>query len=197
MSGNAFAITINPVRRENTDYRVVPKNVNPINARNPTARTYYECGSTDHFKEACPRSTQRTPRHGLHLTKLIALGSLDIICKEEGLLGLKDFKMILRVTTAQLVLLVVNTAGTKVNAAGLQLLEELLLTPWSIKGGPMALVDIQVLIVVKQLRRIRVPIVKVRWNSRQGPEFTWECEDQFRKKYPHLFTKTEPSSSTV
>ncbi|GJS93863.1 putative reverse transcriptase domain-containing protein [Tanacetum coccineum] len=43
---------------------------------------------------------------------------------------------------------------------------------------------------VKQLRRSRVPIVKVRWNSRRGPEFTWEREDQFRKKYPHLFTKT-------
>ncbi|GJR79157.1 reverse transcriptase domain-containing protein [Tanacetum coccineum] len=27
-----------------------------------------------------------------------------------------------------------------------------------------------------------------------GPEFTWEREDQFRKKYPHLFTKTAPSS---
>ncbi|GKB82964.1 hypothetical protein Tco_0949859, partial [Tanacetum coccineum] len=50
---------------------------------------------------------------------------------------------------------------------------------------------------VKQLRRIRVPIVKVRWNSRRGPEFTWEREDQFRKKYPHLFTKTAPSSSAV
>ncbi|GJW15816.1 putative reverse transcriptase domain-containing protein [Tanacetum coccineum] len=50
---------------------------------------------------------------------------------------------------------------------------------------------------VKQLRRSRVPIVKVRWNSRRGPEFTWEREDQFRKKYPHLFTKTAPSSSTV
>ncbi|GJY45501.1 putative reverse transcriptase domain-containing protein [Tanacetum coccineum] len=37
-----------------------------------------------------------------------------------------------------------NTAGTKVYAAGLQLLEELLLTPWSIKGGSRALVDIQV-----------------------------------------------------
>ncbi|GJU18739.1 putative ribonuclease H-like domain-containing protein, partial [Tanacetum coccineum] len=49
---------------------------------------------------------------------------------------------------------------------------------------------------VKQLRRSRVPIVKVRWNSRRGPEFTWEREDQFRKKYPHLFTKTAPSSST-
>ncbi|GJW20284.1 hypothetical protein Tco_0030906 [Tanacetum coccineum] len=37
----------------------------------------------------------------------------------------------------------------------------------------------------------------VRWNSRRGPEFTWECEDQFRKKYPHLFTKTAPSSSAA
>ncbi|GJX01825.1 putative reverse transcriptase domain-containing protein [Tanacetum coccineum] len=50
---------------------------------------------------------------------------------------------------------------------------------------------------VKQLRRSRVPIVKVRWNSRRGPEFTWEREDQFRKKYPHLFTKTAPSSSAM
>ncbi|GJU12183.1 hypothetical protein Tco_1134579 [Tanacetum coccineum] len=50
---------------------------------------------------------------------------------------------------------------------------------------------------VKQLRQSHVPIVKVRWNSRRGPEFTWEREDQFRKKYPHLFTKTAPSSSVV
>ncbi|GJV72456.1 hypothetical protein Tco_1492451 [Tanacetum coccineum] len=50
---------------------------------------------------------------------------------------------------------------------------------------------------VKQLRRSRVPIAKVRWNSRRGPEFTWEQEDQFRKKYPHLFTKIAPSSSAV
>ncbi|GJR10504.1 hypothetical protein Tco_0793156 [Tanacetum coccineum] len=32
---------------------------------------------------------------------------------------------------------------------------------------------------VKQLRRSSVPIVKVRWNSRRCPEFTWEREDQF------------------
>ncbi|GKA17546.1 hypothetical protein Tco_0697383 [Tanacetum coccineum] len=50
---------------------------------------------------------------------------------------------------------------------------------------------------VKQLSRSRVPIVKVRWNSRRGPEFTWEREYQFRKKYLHLFTKTAPSSSVV
>ncbi|GKA85864.1 putative reverse transcriptase domain-containing protein [Tanacetum coccineum] len=50
---------------------------------------------------------------------------------------------------------------------------------------------------VKQLRQSRVPIVKVRWNSKRGPEFTWEREDQFWKKYPHLFTKTAPSSSAA
>ncbi|GKD30419.1 putative reverse transcriptase domain-containing protein, partial [Tanacetum coccineum] len=50
---------------------------------------------------------------------------------------------------------------------------------------------------VKRLRQSHVPIVKVRWNSRRGPEFTWEHEDQFRKKYPHLFTETTPSSSAA
>nr|GFB48434.1 putative reverse transcriptase domain-containing protein [Tanacetum cinerariifolium] len=50
---------------------------------------------------------------------------------------------------------------------------------------------------VKRLRNSRVPIVKVRWNSRRGPEFTWEREDQFKKKYPHLFTKTAPSPSAA
>ncbi|GJW24829.1 putative reverse transcriptase domain-containing protein, partial [Tanacetum coccineum] len=50
---------------------------------------------------------------------------------------------------------------------------------------------------VKRLKRSRIPLVKVRWNSRRGPEFTWEREDQFRKKYPHLFTKTAPSSSAA
>ncbi|GJZ41742.1 putative reverse transcriptase domain-containing protein [Tanacetum coccineum] len=50
---------------------------------------------------------------------------------------------------------------------------------------------------VKRLNRSRIPIIKVRWNSMRGPEFTWEREDQFRKKYQHLFTKTAPSSSVA
>ncbi|GKF01678.1 hypothetical protein Tco_0028601 [Tanacetum coccineum] len=92
-TGNAFAITANPVRREYTgatpkyancnlhhspespcracfncnhlgylakDYRVVPRMVNPVNARNLTAAhgTCYECGSTDNFKASCPRLNQ-------------------------------------------------------------------------------------------------------------------------------------------
>ncbi|GJZ19922.1 putative reverse transcriptase domain-containing protein [Tanacetum coccineum] len=50
---------------------------------------------------------------------------------------------------------------------------------------------------VKRLNQSRIPIIKVQWNSRRGPEFTWEREDQFRKKYPHVFTKTAPSSSVA
>ncbi|GJX74413.1 putative reverse transcriptase domain-containing protein [Tanacetum coccineum] len=34
---------------------------------------------------------------------------------------------------------------------------------------------------VKRLKQSCIPIIKVRWNSRRGPEFTWEREDQFRK----------------
>nr|GFA40963.1 hypothetical protein [Tanacetum cinerariifolium] len=37
------------------DCRGMPRNVNPVNARNPTVRACYECGSTDHIMYACPR----------------------------------------------------------------------------------------------------------------------------------------------
>nr|GEV95340.1 putative reverse transcriptase domain-containing protein [Tanacetum cinerariifolium] len=50
---------------------------------------------------------------------------------------------------------------------------------------------------VKRLKQSRILIIKVRWNSRRGPEFTWEREDQFRKKYPQLFTKTAPSTNAA
>ncbi|GJY78793.1 hypothetical protein Tco_0484594 [Tanacetum coccineum] len=49
---------------------------------------------------------------------------------------------------------------------------------------------------IKRLKRSWIPLVKVRWNSRRGPEFTWECEDSFKKKYPHLFTNRASSSTT-
>ncbi|GJS19632.1 reverse transcriptase domain-containing protein [Tanacetum coccineum] len=92
-TGNVFATTANPVRREYTgaapkcancnlhhspkspccacfnynrlghlakDCRVVPRMVNLVNARSPTAThgACFECGSTDHFKVACPRLNQ-------------------------------------------------------------------------------------------------------------------------------------------
>ncbi|GKE25300.1 putative reverse transcriptase domain-containing protein [Tanacetum coccineum] len=48
-TGNAFSSTASP------DCRGVPRNVNPVNARNPTVRACYECGSTDHVRSTCPR----------------------------------------------------------------------------------------------------------------------------------------------
>ncbi|GJU49653.1 hypothetical protein Tco_1219208 [Tanacetum coccineum] len=50
---------------------------------------------------------------------------------------------------------------------------------------------------VKKLKRRRIPLVKVRWNSRQGAEYTWEREDQFRKKYLNLFSEPVLSSSAA
>ncbi|GKA53310.1 putative reverse transcriptase domain-containing protein [Tanacetum coccineum] len=48
---------------------------------------------------------------------------------------------------------------------------------------------------IKQLRQSRIPIVKVRWNSKRGPEFTWEREDEIRAKYPHLFSSISSKSN--
>ncbi|GJT50294.1 putative reverse transcriptase domain-containing protein [Tanacetum coccineum] len=52
---------------------------------------------------------------------------------------------------------------------------------------PVEIVDKE----VKRLKQSRIPIVKVCWNSQRGPEFTWEREDQIKKKYPHLFTSKD------
>ncbi|GJT63943.1 putative reverse transcriptase domain-containing protein [Tanacetum coccineum] len=100
-TGNAFSMTANPVRKENTgawpkcttcnffhapggpchtcfnyncsghlarDCKVVPRNVNPVNVRNPTpARgACHECGSTDHFRPACPRLNRARGPGGNH-----------------------------------------------------------------------------------------------------------------------------------
>ncbi|GJS60167.1 putative reverse transcriptase domain-containing protein [Tanacetum coccineum] len=37
---------------------------------------------------------------------------------------------------------------------------------------------------VKSLKRGKISLVKVRWNSKRGPEFTWEREDHMKSKYP-------------
>nr|GEX28952.1 hypothetical protein [Tanacetum cinerariifolium] len=49
---------------------------------------------------------------------------------------------------------------------------------------------------IKRLNRSRIPLVKVRWTSRRGLEFTWEREDFFKQKHPHLFTHQILSPTT-
>ena len=56
---------------------------------------------------------------------------------------------------------------------------------------PVEIVDRE----IKRLKRSHIPIVKVCWNSRRGPEYTWEREDEIKRKYPHLFSN--PSSNTT
>ena len=45
---------------------------------------------------------------------------------------------------------------------------------------------------IKKLKQNIIPIIKVLWNSRLGPGYTWERMDQMWLKYPHLFTEPEP-----
>ncbi|GJR32429.1 putative reverse transcriptase domain-containing protein [Tanacetum coccineum] len=49
---------------------------------------------------------------------------------------------------------------------------------------------------IKKLKRRKIALVKVRWNSKRDPEFTWEHEDHMRIKYPQLFVDrvVEPAS---
>ncbi|GJT68042.1 putative reverse transcriptase domain-containing protein [Tanacetum coccineum] len=45
---------------------------------------------------------------------------------------------------------------------------------------------------VKRLKQRCIRIMKIRWNLRRGPEFTWERENQMKKKYPHLSLTLRP-----
>ncbi|GJW72073.1 putative reverse transcriptase domain-containing protein [Tanacetum coccineum] len=49
---------------------------------------------------------------------------------------------------------------------------------------------------VKKLKRSRILIAKVRWNSKREPEFTWEREDLMKTKYPNLFDKRVDGSTS-
>ncbi|KAI3797668.1 hypothetical protein L1987_32929 [Smallanthus sonchifolius] len=47
---------------------------------------------------------------------------------------------------------------------------------------------------VKTLKCSKIAIFKVRWNSKRGPEFTWERGDQMMRKYPNLFKHSTSNS---
>ncbi|GJY65767.1 reverse transcriptase domain-containing protein [Tanacetum coccineum] len=81
-TGNAFATTINPVERERTwDCKVVPRNVNSVNARNPAAarRACYEGRSTDHYKSACLRLNRAQGPGGNHPNQALANNGARVV----------------------------------------------------------------------------------------------------------------------
>ncbi|GJZ22786.1 hypothetical protein Tco_0559825 [Tanacetum coccineum] len=58
---------------------------------------------------------------------------------------------------------------------------------------PVEVIDCE----IKQLKRSRITIVKVRWNSKRGPEFTWKREDEICAKYPYLFSIITSTSNQI
>ncbi|GKA12820.1 reverse transcriptase domain-containing protein, partial [Tanacetum coccineum] len=58
-------------------------------------------------------------------------------------------------------------------------------------GEPVEIIDRE----VKTLKRSEISIVKVRWNSKCGPEFTWEREDHMKSRYPEQFVANAGESS--
>ncbi|GJU34697.1 putative reverse transcriptase domain-containing protein [Tanacetum coccineum] len=54
------------------DCNGVPRNVNPVNTRNPADRACYECGSTDHVRSACPRLNRAQEPEGNHPNQVAA-----------------------------------------------------------------------------------------------------------------------------
>ncbi|GJZ03944.1 putative reverse transcriptase domain-containing protein, partial [Tanacetum coccineum] len=75
----------------------------------------------------------------------------------------------------------------------LRLLEELIgAHKWGPHSMSLKIIDRE----IKSLKRSRIPLVKVCWNLKRGPEFTWEREDYMKSKYPQLFVDhaVEPTS---
>ncbi|GJY67600.1 reverse transcriptase domain-containing protein [Tanacetum coccineum] len=72
-TGNAFATTVN------SDCGGVPRNVNPVNARNPTVRTCYRCGSTDHVRSACPRLNRAQGPEENHQNQVAANNGVRVV----------------------------------------------------------------------------------------------------------------------
>ncbi|GJZ48981.1 hypothetical protein Tco_0603171 [Tanacetum coccineum] len=48
---------------------------------------------------------------------------------------------------------------------------------------------------IRILKRSKISLVKVCWNSKRGPEFTWEREDYMKSKYPQLFVNRADESA--
>nr|GEZ80703.1 putative reverse transcriptase domain-containing protein [Tanacetum cinerariifolium] len=65
------------------NYRSVPRNVNPVNARNPTVRVCYERGSIDHVKSGCPR-LNRAQRIERNHPNQVAANNGDQVVETKG-----------------------------------------------------------------------------------------------------------------
>ncbi|GJS75783.1 putative reverse transcriptase domain-containing protein [Tanacetum coccineum] len=147
---------------------------------NQRTLTCYECGNQGHYRSDCPELKNRnhgnqaegTEARGMEGPCRAESSHLKTSCQENKFSNY--IKFCVRIHEARLLRFEIDE--------NLRFVEE-----------PIEIVERD----VKKLKRRRIPLVKVRWNSRQGAEYTWEREDQFRKKYPNLFPKSVLSSSAA
>ncbi|GJV34215.1 putative reverse transcriptase domain-containing protein [Tanacetum coccineum] len=93
------------------DCRGMPRNVNPVNARNLTARVCYERGSTDHVRSACPRLHRAQGPGGNHSNQ-VAANNGGIEPSELG------FRYEIEITSGQLVEIDKVIKGCKLEIEG-------------------------------------------------------------------------------
>ncbi|GKA69096.1 reverse transcriptase domain-containing protein [Tanacetum coccineum] len=173
----------------------LPKRQNVVHLRrwdcsaatnNQRTLTCYECGNQGHYKSDCPKLKNRN--HGNQAEGkdhvMLRVVTLKPVIKKQlssyikavspwkgvvrfgkrGKLNPRDagpFKALARVEALAYKLScleIVPIDGLHIGAK-LQIVEE-----------PVEIMDRE----VKRLKQSRFPIVKVRWNSRRGPEFIWE-----------------------
>nr|GEW56213.1 hypothetical protein [Tanacetum cinerariifolium] len=65
------------------NYKGIPRNVNPVNARNTPVRTCYECGSTDHVRPAYPRLNRAQGPKGNRPNQVVGIESSELGFKYE------------------------------------------------------------------------------------------------------------------
>ncbi|GJU16474.1 putative reverse transcriptase domain-containing protein [Tanacetum coccineum] len=172
-----------------TDCRVNTNNNNSNNNnKNQKAGACYECGNTGHIRKNCPKLKNHGNNNGNGPAqgRAYALRGRDASPDSNVITGTfllnHRYATILFDTSADRSF-VSNTFSTMID-----------ITPTTLENHyDVELADGK----IKQLKRSHIPIIKVRWNSKRGPEFTWEREDSFKKKYPHLFTNRAPSSTAT